>query len=204
MTSSPIASPTIAVFSDPRASTLFLQETAQSLVTQYKIERAYVDLSTLAGLTVATAFLEAGIPYESLEFGKAQPAPETDPQKAFLPFEPKQARSLSDAPHLRQMSAGTVTLDVEELTLISANLVVIPAMADETLMDFSQGTVVGQVLNHVEKSGGDLLLIAPPERGLRPIYSATADAGSTEFIAVMPERYERQTVLVRKEPDSGV
>ena len=201
MTQTPSISPTIAVFTDPRSSTLFLQETAQSLITQYKIERAFVDLSTLAGLAFANALLDAGIAYESLEFGKAES--ERDAGQVALTGAGSLTPPLREASHLRQMSAGTLAVDIEELALIPANLVVIPAMADETLMDFSQGTVVGQVLNQIEKSNGELLLIAPPERGLRPVYGVTTDGADPDTTAVMPERYERQTVLVRKESASA-
>jgi len=197
------SSPSLAVFSDPRASTLLLGDTIQTIITRYRVERAGIDLSTVAGLTVATEFLKAGIAYEVLTFTSAS-SEVARPQTSRIPqsFQMDQPRTLDDAAYLFSMSAGTCVVDMNNLGEVDANIVMIPAMADERLIDFSANTVMGQLLVGVEAARREALIIVPPERGLRPVYESSSyteamSEGATSLRNAAPSRYERQLLLLR-------
>lgn len=197
--------PTAVFLADPRAAVHLLQDTVESLCSTYALQRALVDLTTLPGLAVATALLRAGIPFEHIDFGQETPAqlPE-DAVARDRRFKPNRARTMKDLPHLLAKSTGVWRVDVANLASVDANLVLIPAMVGtgqasstsaEPLIDFSPTTIVGAVLDQAEKLSRDLLVIAPPERGLRAVAPASSGTASAE-------RYERQTILVRASKDS--
>lgn len=183
------AVPTAVFFADPRASSFLLSDTISSMLGSYNIQRAYIDVSNQAGLVIAGELLRAGIAYELLDFG--QEIQEVAPRAFVL----DQERTAADVPYLRTMSAGTHAVAVEDLASIDANVVLIPAMADERLINFSTTSVVGTVLTQAEESGRELLVITPPERGLRPVVP-TVDPDAEPATT---KRYELQTILVRPE-----
>jgi hypothetical protein len=178
--------PTAVFFADPRATTFLLADTIGSLLAAYSIQHAYVDLTTLGGVTVAGELLRAGVAYTLLDFGQQVP---TAPADHTAQFDLEQPRSLADIPYLSAMSADTLTVKVEELAAMNANLVLIPAMADERLIDFSPNSLVGAVLVQAEEIQRDVLVLSPPQRGLRCVPTPDSD--------VAPERYELQTLLIR-------
>lgn len=183
--------PTAAFFADPNAAVFLLRETVSTMLATYAIKHAYVDISTLGGLTIAAELLQAGIAYEILDFGQEPPQPLPEAPGSDHRFKPNRPRTMHDYSYLAHMSAGVHRIDVGELASIDANLILIPSIAGahggEQLIDFTPSTVVGAVFSEAEELGRDILVIAPPERGLRA-------AGGTGN-----ERYERQVVLVRTE-----
>lgn len=54
--------PTAAFYADPRADHLFLAETVSSLIARRSISRAFVDMTTTAGLVVAAELMQAEPP----------------------------------------------------------------------------------------------------------------------------------------------
>ncbi|HEU5223136.1 MAG TPA: hypothetical protein VFU07_05570 [Candidatus Lumbricidophila sp.] len=192
--------PTAAFFADPRASTFLLKDTVRSLLATYKIQHAYVDLTTLPGMTVATVLLESGIAYEAVNFGQQRPeALPLSPTNTDKRFKPSKPRTMQDLPYLEHMSAGEHVIDIAKLADINANLVLIPGQlgAPQHLIDFSQNTLVGAVLTQAEALKRDVLVVVPPERGLRAIVPSIMTEQHNDVTVVSPEQYERQVVLVR-------
>jgi hypothetical protein len=197
------AVPSVAILADPRASVFLLKETIATLLSTYGIRRAYVDLTTLPGLTAAGELVQAGIAYEHLDFGQPLPDPKViagtrntnDPSgKQDMRFKPSRPRTMLDYPYLKLMSAGTHQIDLDALDKVNANIALIPTMTADAVIDFSADSVLGRALEVLERAGRDALLVMPPERGLRPIAPADPE-GSVE-------EYERITVLIRGEADS--
>ena len=148
---------TVAFYTDPRAATLLLKETIAALITSTDIQRGLVDLSTVSGLAIAEAFHEAGVPFDSLEFGQEDRLAEGPPTD-------------EDADEVRQAADGIKELEIEDLGTIDANIVVVPYVtANGVTMDFTKTTVLGTVISQIEQAERQLLLVLPPERGLRPI-----------------------------------
>lgn len=149
---------TVAIFSAPNSAALLLEETIAALIASSDVERGVIDLSTVAGLTAASAFRSAGVRYDSLDFGQE------DHLQAGHP-------TTLDAEAIRAGAASVHTVDVSRLAGMDANLVLIPAIADTdgVVIDFSSGSVPGAVVSQAEDIGEAILLVLPPERGLRPI-----------------------------------
>lgn len=161
-------------FPDSRASELCLDTTVEQLASANDLQTGIVELSTLAGVTLAATFLRLGIDYKILSFG--QGTPEFGSEK---PYDPSTLPSLEDAAYLFKHSSGTVVLDPENLHTIEANYVVIPAISgsgtkridlavEKDPVDVGQTTLLGHLLSLFETSGQQhtVLMIDPPERGL--------------------------------------
>lgn len=194
----PTDEPTVAILADPRASVFLLKDTFRTLFATYGIRRAYVDLTTLTGLTAAGELIQAGIAYEHLDFGQPMPEAPTlaDPvAKASRAFRPNRPRTPEDLPYLQRMSAGTHSIDLDGIHEIDANIVLVPTMTADGVIDFSADTVLGRALDRIEGSERDYLVVMPPERGLRPV--RYEDDPNTPVDA-----FERVIVLVR--PDAAL
>lgn len=167
----PATERTVAFFADPRAASLLLTETVEKLIESLGIQRGLVDLSTIPGLAVASAFESAGVPFDSLVFGQQDHFEVGSPDRHPV-YQPVIA---SDAERLRALAERVTELPVGELGSVNANVVVIPAMVgpDEKLLDFSQGTLVGAVVTQLEEAQRDLVLVDAPERGLRGLPDGT-------------------------------
>lgn len=156
---------TVAFFADPRASTLLLTDTVSRLIEALGVERGLVDLASLPGLAVAAAFEKEKVPYDSLQYGQADRYIEWMSERNELhnPF------IAADAERFRSLAEGVVEIPVAELGDVDANVVLIPAMAnnDAKLIDFSPETLPGAVMTQLEESGRPLVIIDTPERGLR-------------------------------------
>lgn len=161
-TPSTTAQRTIAIYSAPNSPALLLEETITALIASSDVQRGVIDLSTVAGLTAASAFRSAGVPYDALEFGQEDHLSDGHPTEL-------------DAAALRADAAGVQAIEASELAAIDANLVVIPAIAetDGVVVDFSAGTVPGAVVSQAEDGAVPILLVLPPERGLRPVGEGT-------------------------------
>lgn len=148
---------TVAFYTDPRAATLLLKETIAALISSMGIQRGVVDLSTVSGLAIATAFHEAGVPFDSMEFGQEDRLEEGPPTE-------------DDPVQLRQAADGIIELEIEGLGTIDANVVVVPSVSsDGVTIDFSKTTVLGTVISQLEQAEREVLLVLPPERGLRSV-----------------------------------
>jgi len=174
--------PSILFLADPNASTFLLADTVQTILIKYSIQRAYIDLTTLAGLTAAAELQKSGIAYESLNFGQNFPEISSMVKSENSANQPYP--DFTAYPYLLQMSARARALYLDDLVDIDANMVLVPTITAEGLIDFSTDTLVGKMLSKAENAGDDVLVIVPPERGV---------------YARKPERYERITVLVHSE-----
>jgi hypothetical protein len=156
---------TVAFFPDPRASTLLLTDTVASLIEILEIERGLVDLSSLPGLAVAAAFEEKNVPFDSLQYGQADHYIEWMSERDPVHNPVIEA----DAERLRALASGVKTLEVGDLGDVDANVILIPAMAnnDAKLIDFSPETLPGAVMTQLEAGERPLMIIDTPERGLR-------------------------------------
>ncbi|PDQ35519.1 MAG: hypothetical protein B5766_05490 [Candidatus Lumbricidophila eiseniae] len=199
---------TVLFLADPRASVFLLKDTVSTLLMTYRVQHAYVDLTTLVGLTAASELLQAGIAYEHLDFGQQIPemvqktttakstgSGAADRDQRSHCFKPSRPRTLQDFAYLEHMSADTHSVEIDKLAEIDANLVLIPTMTAEGVIDFSADTMLGRTLDHIERLGRDALIVMPPERGLRPVLTGQQATSADE-------RYERITVLVRQEATS--
>lgn len=168
---------TVAFFADRRAAPLLLAETVGQLIGSLRILRGLIDLSSIPGLTIASAFLRAGIPYESLEFGQERTY-ETVTGDADPIQNPVTG---ADAEHLRSMATGEVKVDIADLGRIDANIALVPAVVgpNERLIDLSPQTITGVVMDQAGQSGRSLIVIDAPERGL------SVEAGGTYLRTVL-------------------
>lgn len=103
--------PSAAFYADPRADHLFLAETVSSLIARHAISRAFVDMSSTAGLVVAAELMQAGVAYEEIRAAEASTAETSTPaETSTVPsdyrFKPGAPRTMADLPYLRRMSAG--------------------------------------------------------------------------------------------------
>lgn len=173
----PNAERTVAFFADRRAAPLLLVETVGHLIGSLRIQRGLIDISSIPGLTIAAAFLNSGIPYESLEFGQERTyeTVTADRDPIQNPF------TGADADRLRQMAAGEVKIDIADLGRIDANIALVPAVVgpNERFVDFSPQTITGVVMEQSGKAGRSLLFIDAPERGL------SVEAGGTYLRTVI-------------------
>lgn len=157
---------TVAFVADPRATTFLLRETVSRLVGSLSIQRGLVDLTTLSGVAIALALETEGIPYDLLDFG--QDIPDDAPSMNPVP-EPGEDVSMSEAPRLRQGAAGTVKVGIDQIGSINANLMLIPTVAESgsAHADFAMETLPGLVLDQAEQRGLQILVMCPPEQGVR-------------------------------------
>lgn len=146
---------TLAFFSAPDTATVLLRSTVAHLITSLDIQLGVIDLSTHAGVVIASAFEDAEVPFIDLGFGQDDHHDET---------------TAGYAQRFREMAKTTIEMPVHDLGLIDANVVLVPAAATpgEPVVDFADGTVVGAVLAQLEAAGIDFMIIDTPERGLRP------------------------------------
>jgi hypothetical protein len=171
------AVPTAVFYADPRATTFLLRETISSLLASYGIQRALVRLSSPADLVIAQTLVDAGIAYEELEFlgdENASLAGSAEERDFDLGFDERPGR---DEP-LRAQAAGRFEMSLEHLADVNANVVLVPAKLDSRLIDFSPNTVVGRALAQAEQLDREVLVIVPPERGIRRVHPHLA--GSDE------------------------
>ncbi len=156
----------VAFFADRRASTLLLKETVIELIQNQRIAKGYVDISSLPGLAIADAFVASGVPFESIEFGQDRVyetlTESTDRDTVREPY------GLDDEERIRAAAHGALSLEVDELASVNANLALVPAPVGpgEALIDFSPQTVTGVVLQQASEQRLPLLIINTPERGL--------------------------------------
>lgn len=153
---------TVAIFADPRASAMLMWKTMEALIDSSKIERALIDPSTEAGLAAALAFEQDGIKINLLDFGQQDHFIASGEERTL--FHPVIDE---DKDRLRNHTAGhDHHVEVAELGMINANVVLIPAMAGDVL-DFTPGTVVGAVLQQLQEARREVMVIDAPERGLQ-------------------------------------
>lgn len=182
---------TVAFLSDPRAATLLLKETVKRLITTQQIERGLIDMTSLPGLAVAAAFLEADIPYEEIKFDTAGEPKQLRKlrrrmarkspvlAKAFEePTEladPVQQALIESAEGLRSMAVAVRKIALNKIAELNANLVLLPApaSAESPEFDFAPNTLPGIALEQLEAKRLPFILIVPPERGVMPMGDGT-------------------------------
>ncbi|GAB5079733.1 hypothetical protein [Arthrobacter sp. AD-310] len=144
---------TVAFLADGRTSSFLLRETVASLVARQKIESAIVDISTEAGIVTAHQLLESGIDYTIFD---------TVPPKVD-----EENRPLVEV--IRSRSQGTTSFDPGNIAAIDANVVLMPAPAEDSGpgIDVSDGTITAVVLEQLQAAGLSCLMLLPPEAGLR-------------------------------------
>lgn len=176
---------TLAFFADPRATDLLLEETVQKVIESLEIQRGLVDLSSVAGITIAQAFHDAGIPFDALDYGQdgefAEAAPTVHGSWASL-ADGITLKTLTDkAESLRTLASSVVEVPIAEIGAIDANVMLIPAMvgSDEKLIDFSPETISGVAITQLQETNREFTVVLPPERGLRGL-----DDGSYERIVI--------------------
>lgn len=158
---------TVAFIADPGATTFLLRETVTRLVGSLDVQRGLVDLTTLPGVAVALALEEAGVPYDLLDFGQRTPGedPGTEPVRV-----PGEDVTMAEAPRLRAAAAGTVEVELDRIGSIDANLLLIPTVREDgtaAQAEFGIGTLPGLVLDQAEQLGLRILVMCPPEQGVR-------------------------------------
>lgn len=165
---------TVAFFADPRAAKLLLTETIEKLIESLDIRQGIVDITTMAGVDIAQAFVNMGVPFATLEYGQEphyERAEDRFPDVSPQLIKYAAANVAMHEEDLTNQASGVVYQDVNELAAVDANIVLIPAMVgpNEKFLDFSQGSLVGTVLAQLEEAGRDAIVIDAPERGLRPM-----------------------------------
>jgi hypothetical protein len=144
---------TVAFLADAKASTFQLPQTIEALVKRQQVEDAIVDLSTAAGVTVARQLIASEIDFSVFDTQIIQPTDELD----------------FHTDRLLAYSQGTVPFDIDNLTSIDANIVVITSSPDDAgpYVDVSVGTVAGAVVEQTKAAQLSCLMVLPPESGLR-------------------------------------
>lgn len=171
----PVSQRTVAFFADPRAPKLLLTETVEKLIESLEIDQGIVDITTMAGVDIALAFVNAGVPFATLEYGQEPHYDQPDAEhSAEMSSELRRFAAANVAMHEEQLvneASGVVYRPVNELGTVDANVVLVPAMVgpNEKLLDFSHGSLIGTVLSQLEETGRDAIVIDTPERGLRPM-----------------------------------
>lgn len=144
---------TAAFLADKNTSTFLIPETVASLVSRQQIQSGIVDLSTEAGIAIARHLVYSGIAYSVFESVGVEDLP----------------KCLSEMSQLLKLSQGYLPFNPEDITSIDANIVLIPAAADDAGpgIDVSEGTITGTVIEQMQSAKLDCLLVLPPESGLR-------------------------------------
>ncbi|MFE9245232.1 hypothetical protein [Nocardiopsis sp. NPDC006938] len=165
-TEEPRVERTVAFVADPGATTFLLRETVTRLVGSLDLQRGLVDLTTLPGVAVALALEGAGVPYDLLDFGQLTPGEDPATEPARVPGEDV---TMADAPRLRDAADGTVTVDPDRIAALDANLMLIPTVREDGApqAEFGIGTLPGLVLDQAEQLGLRILVMCPPEQGVR-------------------------------------
>lgn len=163
-TEDPHVERTVAFIADPRATTFLLPGTVSRLVGSLRIQRGLVDLSTLSGVAIALALEGEGVPYDLLDFGQgvSDDDPNTDP-------EPGEETGMAEALRLREAAIGVVRVGLDRIASINADLMLVPTVCEDgsARADFSRETLPGLVLEQAERLGLRILMMCPPEQGVR-------------------------------------
>ena len=147
----------IAFLCDSRASVLCLVETIEMLLAGHDVQRAYLELSSEAGRTIARTLLDHQVPFGVLSFGQ----PDLGPEHQDL---------VGSASELVQLDPGS-------FHLLKAQLAIVPAMVGSgedhvdaamggSNIDLSPNTLPGAVLELAQANSRTLLMVDTPERGL--------------------------------------
>ncbi|WP_017544040.1 hypothetical protein [Nocardiopsis prasina] len=157
---------TVAFIADPRATTFLMRETVSRLVGSLGIQRGLVDPTTLSGVAVALTLEAEGVPYDLIDFG--QGLPDDDPNMEPAPV-PGEDVTMAEAPRLREAAAGTVRVELDRIGSMDANLMLIPAVREggSAHAEFAVETLPGLVLSQAEQLGLRILVMCPPEQGVR-------------------------------------
>jgi hypothetical protein len=149
----PVLVRTAAFLADERTSDFLLPETISSLITRQGIEHGLVDLSTRAGVVVAQQFDTSGIAYSIFN---------TDPLTPSADFE-------FDLKALYVHAKAILPFNPENVTDIDANIVLITAPADDggPGIDATDGAITNLVIEQVQQTKLNCLMVLPPESGLR-------------------------------------
>lgn len=166
---------TVAFFADPGTSNLLLQETIEKLIESLGIRQGLVDITTMAGVSIAQAFMNTGVSFATLEYGQ-EPHYEWSNPDAVPGMSPelRHLAATTVSSHLEELTnhaSGVLYQDVPSLGTVDANIVLIPAVSAQNpkLLDFAPHTLVGVVLAQIEDAGRDAIVIDAPERGLQPL-----------------------------------
>lgn len=149
----PVVVRTVAFLADGRTSPFLLRETVAALVERQQVQSAVVDISTGAGLTTAQQLLDSGIEYSIFDTLPAQWDEANGPLVESI----------------RSKAQGTVALNPENIAGIDANIVLMPAPAEDTGpgIDASEGTITELVMTQLQAAQQSCLMVLPPEAGLR-------------------------------------
>lgn len=187
--------PTAAFFVDPRATDFLLKETVLSLIAEYSLAHAYVDVSSPAGLAIAEALVTAGVPFQKLEYGDEgqtiNAVPEVDPVEQLVgsasqrDFEEGFDYKSDTVQTLHAQAMGVHRVALDKLADIDANLVLVPTVLAGGFADFSPTTVLGTAFAQINQRKRDMLVIGPPEHGLRRAHVSGDGA----------VRYERHIIM---------
>lgn len=144
---------TVAFLADGRTSPFLLCETVASLVNRQKVQSAIVDLSTEAGVITARQLMESGIEYSLFD--------------TLPPKSDEASRPLLE--EIRSRSQGTTAFDPGNIAAIDANIVLMPAPAEDAGpgIDVSEGTITAVVMEQLQAAKLSCLMLLPPEAGLR-------------------------------------
>ncbi|MFE1170377.1 hypothetical protein [Nocardiopsis sp. NPDC058789] len=165
-TEEPRVERTVAFVADPGATTFLLRATVARLVGSLGVQRGLVDLTTLPGVAVALALEGEGVPYDLLDFGQLIPGEDPDTEPVPVPGEDV---TMAEAPRLREAAAGTVRVESDRIGSLDANLMLIPTVREDGApqAEFGIGTLPGLVLDQAEQLGLRILVMCPPEQGVR-------------------------------------
>lgn len=154
-------------FSHPYAPTLFLTKTVLRLISSARIERGIVDLSGAPGLAIAEAFVQAGVPFEDLQYGQATHYVVLSEEGELVPNEEMAAR----AARLKALAAEVHEVAIEDLYKVPASLVVVPAPVEtgSKLVYFGPDAMPGIIVAQLSLADEEMpmIMIDTPERGLQ-------------------------------------
>lgn len=144
---------TVAFLADGRTSPFLLRETIAALVARQKVQSAVVDISTKAGVATARQLMDSGIEYTVFDTVR----PQWD--QTSLPL----------VKEIRSRAKGTLAFDPRNIAAIDANIVLMPAPAEDTGpgIDASEGTITELVMTQLQEAQQSCLMVLPPEAGLR-------------------------------------
>ena len=170
-------------FSHPYAPTLFLTKTVLRLISSARIERGVVDLSGAPGLAIAEAFVQAGVPFEDLQYGQLTHYVSLSEDGELVADDEMAAR----AARVKSLAAEVHEVPMEDLYKVPASIVIVPAPVEtgSRIVYFGPDAMPGIIVAQLGLADEEMpmIMIDTPERGLQ---------------AYGPDDYER--VLTHIEP----
>jgi hypothetical protein len=143
-----------AVFlADGRVSPFLITDTIDALIEEQKLEKAILDLSTKAGITLARHLNWINFSYSVFD---------TEPLVSSPEFK-------FDIDELLEGAEETLAFEPDSIVNIDAGIVLIPmaALDGGAGIDASEGTITSILVPQLQEAQKGVLMILPPELGLR-------------------------------------